>query len=271
MALKLVSVMAPNADFLYQAVAEYLSRRGKLSLDAETSAPWQERERMLDTGEAQVGAICGLGYVRRQGFELLAAPVMREARYGGAPVYFSELLVARESAFERFEDLEGARWAYNEKGSHSGYNIVRYHLATAGRGLCWFGEAIEAGTHQAAMACLDAGTADCAAIDSTVLEQELRDRPALAGRFRSVATLGPSPIPPVIAKTSLTARVRETLRRLLVGMHEEREGARILAEAGVARFAAVTDAHYEPIREMDRMARSRCDAESPPSLPLIGA
>lgn len=55
---------------------------------------------MLDLGEIQVCWICGLPYARKhdQGraeIELLAAPVMRHPRYGGKPVYYSDITVHR--------------------------------------------------------------------------------------------------------------------------------------------------------------------------------
>ena len=109
---------------------------------------------MLDAGEIEVAWICGLPYVRRAdrpgcAVELLAAPVMQAPRYQDRPVYFSDVLVRRESAYQNFSDLRGARWAYNEPNSQSGYHITCYTLAqlhTDGR---FFGHAIQAGSHRA--------------------------------------------------------------------------------------------------------------------------
>src|SRR5262245_52776583 len=67
-------------------------------------------------GDVDVAFLCGLPYVRLAAqpeprLELLAAPVLRGARYGGRPVYFSDVIVRRESRFRSFADLRGARWA----------------------------------------------------------------------------------------------------------------------------------------------------------------
>src|SRR5215218_1827059 len=98
MAIKLVSLMAANADPTYQAIAGYLAQQLGLPIACVDDQPWQERERMLEHGQAAIGAICGAVYVRLAAqpaapVQLLAAPVMRAARYQGRPIYFSDVIV----------------------------------------------------------------------------------------------------------------------------------------------------------------------------------
>jgi ABC-type phosphate/phosphonate transport system substrate-binding protein len=57
--------------------------------------------------------------------ELLAAPVMAGTRYAGRPVYFSDIVVHRDSAARSFADLRGARWAYNEHRESAGRVLLR--------------------------------------------------------------------------------------------------------------------------------------------------
>jgi len=124
--LRFVSLMAPSAGDLWRDVAALVGAR---MID---DVPWQERERMLVRGEAEIGVVCGLQYVLRSGLELLAAPVMRGARYADQPVYFSDVVVRRDSPFASLTDLGGLTWAVNEPTSQSGFNITRYVLAARG-------------------------------------------------------------------------------------------------------------------------------------------
>ncbi|MEJ2750807.1 MAG: PhnD/SsuA/transferrin family substrate-binding protein [Anaerolineae bacterium] len=121
------SCQAPNADFLIRDLADYVGRRLHIPTQFVNDIPWPERERRLDAGEIDICWICGLPYVLKADrpeavIELLAAPVMAGARYQDRPVYFSDVVVHRDSPFRRFADLRGASWAYNEPGSQSGYN-----------------------------------------------------------------------------------------------------------------------------------------------------
>ena len=259
MQISLVSVMAANADFLYRGLAGYLSRRAGVPVEAVQQPCWRERERMLDRGEAGICFICGLGYVRRAHWadlELLAAPVMSAPRYGQRPVYFSDVVVRRDSPYQSFSDLRGAAWAYNEPNSHSGYTTGRYYLACRGERSGYFRRVVEAGSHQQALRLVSAGEADAASIDSTVLELELERTPELAAGLRVIHTVGPSPIPPAVISRTIPAPLRELLRGALLTVHEDPAGRELLASARLARFTAVNDRDYDPLRRMTELAET---------------
>src|SRR5205823_758131 len=107
-------------------------------------------------------------------------------RYRGKPVYFSDVVVRRDSPFQSFEDLRGRSWAYNEPHSQSGYGIVRDHLVQTGRITGYFERVVEAGYHERALRMVCAGEIEASAIDSHVLALLLRDNPALAEQLRVV-------------------------------------------------------------------------------------
>jgi phosphonate transport system substrate-binding protein len=129
--LLFASLMADNAAEFCGALVDYLARRLGVAVRELDAVDWQERERMLYRGEAQLGVVCGLQYVyavdrgERPGIDLLAAPVMRGERYRGRPIYFSDVVVRRDSPARCLADLRGTSWAYNEPTSQSGYNLPR--------------------------------------------------------------------------------------------------------------------------------------------------
>ena len=258
--LLFVSLMADNAAGLYAALSASLTRRLGLAVETVQEPPWQECERMLYQGDAHIGVVCGLQYVdgvdrgERPGLELLAAPVMGASRYGDRPIYFSDVVVRSDSPARSLADLRGATWAYNEPTSQSGYNVTRYTLAVRGETDGFFGRVLASGAHQRSLSLLLDGTVDASAIDSTVLEQELRVRPELGQRRRVIETLGPSPIPPFVASCMLPAALRSNVRTALLELHEDPAEARVLSAWGIARLVPVTDSDYEPIREMARIA-----------------
>jgi phosphonate transport system substrate-binding protein len=258
--LHISSCMAPNMDFLAIALAKYLSARLDIPAEAQLDIPWQERERRLDAGQIDLCWICGLPYVWKADQEtprvrLVAAPVMRLARYQDAPIYFSDVVVRRGSPYHNLADLRGASWAYNEPGSQSGYNVTRYTLAVRGETGGFFGRAVASGAHQTSLQMILRGEVDASAIDSTVLERELLDDPSIEPQIRIIDTFGPSPIPPWVAPIGQPTELSQRLRGCLLDMETDSSGQQILVQAGMARFAAVSDADYDPIREMDRIAQ----------------
>src|ERR1051326_5517218 len=233
----------------------------KLGVRAEFigDIPWQERELLLDQGLVDVCWICGLPYVRKntgggKTIDLLAAPGMRNPRHAHSPLYYSDIVVHAGSDFRSFDDLRGATWAYNERGSHSGFNLIRYHLALKGTGAGYFARIVESGSHQDSLQMILERSIDATAIDSTVLEMAVTRNPSIADHFRTIDVLGPSPAPPWVIHRSVPQEVRDALQTGFLEMHKDPRGRRILESAGTLRFVRASDEDYDPIREMERAA-----------------
>jgi phosphonate transport system substrate-binding protein len=259
-ALRVTSCQAPVAEAFCAAVSGYLGARLGIATEFVRNVPWPERLRRFDAGAIHVCWLCGLPYVWRADrgarVELLAAPVMAAPRYGDRPVYFSDVVVARKSRFAAFGDLRGAAWAYNERTSHSGYNVTRDRLARLGQRRGFFGRAVAAGSHETSLELLLDGAVDAAAIDSTVLDLLKRRDPALTWRVRTLETWGPSPMPPWVASRRVPGELRDAIREALLTMHDDEAGRRALGVGLASRFAAVRDADYGPIREAARVAEA---------------
>jgi phosphonate transport system substrate-binding protein len=97
---------------------------------------------------------------------------------------------------------------------------------------------------------------DASAIDSQVLDIELRDHPELAARLRRIGAIGPSTIQPVVASRSrLTHAERRTITNALVAVADVPEARGFLDAALVERFVPVSGAAYDDIRAMSGRAR----------------
>jgi len=257
--IKVISMQSDNAAYTCQQITQYLGEQLGIPAEFINDIAWQEREYLLDTGQAHLGWICGLPYVRKMEknpaqIELVAAPVMQPSRYQQRPIYFSDVIVHQDSKYQRFSDLRGASWAYNDPHSQSGYNLTRYHLAMLGESQGYFGKVLEAGAHLNAIEWVLARRIDASAIDSTVLDLAFQSRPELKMELRIIETLGPSPIPPWVVTTNLPPELRQAIREVFWGMHKTAEGQAILARGQIMKMARVQDRDYDVIREMAQMA-----------------
>jgi phosphonate transport system substrate-binding protein len=252
--LVLASYLAENARPTYERIAEWLTARLGEPATLLAGVAWEERVAMLDDGRVHAAVICGWSYIQRHDWprpvDLLCAPVMAPPRYEDRPIYFTDVVVRHDSPLWSFADLRGQSYAYNDRGSHSGYNVPRDHLLRLGETLGYFGRTVASGSHQGSIRLVEAGEVDASGIDSTMLDLERRQRPDLNRTLRTVAVLGPSPIPPVIVTRSLPEDERARLRAALLAMHEDGEGREILGDGLIARFVGVRDADYDPIRAM---------------------
>ena len=248
--LRFATFLAPNMLPVYRFLADRVGERLGRPVELVVGSSFDQFER----GEADLGVICGLPYVwlaarQRPPVEPLAAPVLAGDRYAGRPVYYSDVVVRRDSRVVRLEDLRGRSWAYNEPASHSGHTVTLYSLVRMGARPGFFARVVEAGFHQRALRLVVAGAVDAAAIDSQVLAIELRDHPDLDG-LRVIGSFGPSTIQPVVAASRLPEQLKDEVRDLLVELADDPTARPLLDHGFIDHFAPVDDAAYDDIRAM---------------------
>jgi len=250
-ALRFTTFLAPKLFPVYAFITRYLGEKLGCPTELVVGTSYEE---WVD--QAEVGFLCGLPYVeltrgqKPLPIEPLAAPLLQGQRYGGRPVYFSDVIVRRDSPFRSFADLRGRSWSYNEPRSQSGYGITRCRLIEMGETAGYFSAVVAAGWHERSIRLVSAGAVDASAIDSQVLALVLRDHPELAARLRVIDSFGPSTVQPVVAGRRLAESLKDDLRAVLVGMGEDPAAREPLTRGLVERFVPVTDQDYDDIRAM---------------------
>jgi phosphonate transport system substrate-binding protein len=248
--LRFATFLAPNLYSVYAFIARAVQDRLGVPTELFVGSCYEQLHEQVD-----VAFLCGLAYleVQRNGIspvEPIAAPVLRGARYQDRPIYFSDVIVRRDSPIQYFAQLRGCRWAFNERYSHSGYGITRYHLVRLGQTNGFFGQVVEAGWHERSIRLVASGEVDASAIDSQVLATELRDDPELASKLRVIETLGPSTIQPVAVARRLPAEIKQAVRDAILGLSGAYKAQQHFDRAMVQRFVPVGDADYEDLRNM---------------------
>lgn len=245
--LHVVSYLAPNWFGFYQAVAEFLSRvlARDVQLVEGQSDPLDDPALLHD--QLDLAFICGLPFGRYcqsapHQLQALVAPVMQAPRYRNQPIYFADVIVKAASGFTNLESLQGSIFCYNDRGSNSGYHLVQQRLLHGELLQPVFASAIASGSHQQSIRCVLSGQADWAAIDSTVLEQALRQSPELVQQLRVIESIGPSPMPPLVAATHLGQAVIDRIQAAL--LHPDADLQAAMQRMTVQRYAAVKSADY---------------------------
>jgi phosphonate transport system substrate-binding protein len=224
MGLVAATYLAPCNRPLYRFVAEACG-----ATELVDGGDWKDLEaRHVDLAFICSPPVIWLGAA----LEAIAAPVLTDPRFGGEPLYASEVIVSRDSPFQSLEDLRGARWAVNEPSSWSGYWVTLQRV----RSWDFFGEVVESGFHERALRMVVEGKVDGSAIDCHVLGVVLKSDPGLAARLRVVDTLGPAPSQPVVVRAGLDAEVKAQIRERLLALNDP-----LMREFGVEGFAPAPD------------------------------
>jgi phosphonate transport system substrate-binding protein len=251
--VRIVSYLAPNWFWFYEAIAAYLSR--VLAIDTQLT---QSQFDPLDDPallhqQLDLAWVCGLPLVRycrsvANPLKTVVAPVMHSANYQDRPIYFSDVIVRANRELNTFQNLAGKTLGYNDRGSNSGYYLLFHHLLEQGHASQFFGNAIASGSHQRSIRWVVEGLVDCAAIDSTVLEQELRNYPELTTQLQRIASIGPCPMPPLVAAYHFSQELIQKIQFALLAPDAELQAA--MKEANVKRFAIVDLADYKVIGQL---------------------
>lgn len=129
-------------------------------LEFEVSVPTSYAatiEEMCAAPDETMGFIPGFGYVLAS--QLCGVDVAFKAIRFGWGVYWSQILVPRDSEIASIEDLDGLTWAVPDLGSTSGYLVPLVQLTEAGVEPA---EVVEAGGHPNAALAVYRGEADFA-------------------------------------------------------------------------------------------------------------
>jgi phosphonate transport system substrate-binding protein len=264
--LRFVTYLSPGIPrAFFEAVVEHvrrtLGRRASLSVETRVSGPMRGGDDPFSKGEADIGFVCAPSFfwlreMENPPVELLpTAPVFGDVRSPGQPVYFSEVVVRRESLARSFLDLRGSSWAYNDPCSLSGYYNLLKKLARMDEDGGFFARVCCSGSHLESMEMICRGDAHAAAIDSNVLKIKLKSSPELGERLRVIESWGPFPIQPVVIRSGLDGELKERLRTILLSIGADPHVSPTLAEFGLERFAPVTYEHYAP----EEQALRKCE------------
>jgi phosphonate transport system substrate-binding protein len=237
----------------YAAVEAYLHRVLKVETQLVQSEYDSLEDPMMLSDRVDIAFICGLPFARHQQvasnqLQALVAPVMQHPRYENRPVYFADIIVNHDSHLMTFDDLAGKTFSYNDLGSNSGYNLLRQRLLQGNYPSQFFSKAIQSGSHQRSIRLVIEGVADCSAIDSTVLEQELRDFPELSHYLRVIDSIGPCPMPPVVVAQRLGAALIQELQSAL--LHPDLELKAAMERSHIQHYATVESQDYAGLGDL---------------------
>lgn len=249
--LRFGSFLAPNMTPVYRAIADAVGERLGMSTELIVEDDYESCRNDVN----DVCFVCSLPYAtfEREGIspaEPVAAPVLLGERYGGKPIYFSDVIVRKNDPAESFFDLRGRSWAYNEPLSQSGYGITRYHLLSIGETGGFFSQVVQSGFHEESIRMVADGRVDASAIDSQVLAIEMRDHPEVTADLKVIDALGPSTIQPMAVSKRFDAGFRDAVRGVLVDFHDDEAGRDVLQLGLMAKWVGVSAASYDDIRQM---------------------
>ena len=196
--------------------------------------------------------MCGYPFANAQPApRVLAAPVPDPARYGGRPVYFTDIVARTDSPLRHVEDIFGLRFAFTTVDSQSGYQAPRRFLApfARDRGGALFQSTVgPLLTPRRVVEAILRGKADAGPLDSYFHDLLCRHEPALAAQLRVLASIGPMPIPALVAASTLPHAIARRLTAALLAVADAPVLAPVRADLRLRGFEEVDAMVYRSLR-----------------------
>jgi len=236
------AMISPRETFVhYRQLLDYLGVKMGMDVELVQRKTYGEVSDLVASGGIDLAFICSGPYATRKGeygFELLATPVIQ-----GSHFYRSYLIVSRDSPFERLEDLKGRVFAFTDPDSHTGRLVPTHWLAEIqDRPETFFEKVIYTYSHDNSILAVAKGLVDGAAVDGLIWEFYEHKNPSLTAATRVIRKSEPFGVPPLVASGSFSPELKAPVQQILLSMHEDPEGARILGELMIDRSVAPRDA-----------------------------
>ena len=248
------AMISPKETFIYyQQLIEYIGRKMERPIELVQRNTYGEINRLLGRGEIDLAFICSGPYAggkEEYGFDVLATPSVH-----GSCFYRSYLIVNKDSHHQRLEDLRGRVFAFTDPESNTGRLAPTYWLSQMGEEPeKFFSKVIYTYSHDNSILAVGRGLVDGAAVDGLVWEYFGNTNPELTRPTRIIKQSELYAIPPVVASGSFPDEQRKQVSQILVSMHLDSEGRRILGALMIDRFVVPPAEWFHSVKEIQKMA-----------------
>ena len=250
-------VISPEKSFqVYREFVDYIAEkldRTPVFLQRETYAKVND---LVRSDRCDVAFVCTYAFVRGErefGMEALAVPEI-----GGVVTYHSLILVPRSSQATALPDLRGRSFASADIMSNSGWLYPAIWLKDHGEDAnTFFKEHVITGSHDRSVMAVVSGYVDGAAVDSLVYDQMVDEDPSIAQKTRTILKSPPFGMPPIVVPQEIDPVLKQQLLTVLLDMHADPEGKKILTSLRINRFVVPDDGLFDSVREASKAWEAR--------------
>lgn len=246
------SMITPEEGYAYyKKLLDYIGRKLNMKVNFIEKRTYGEVNTLLKDGIIDVAFVCGGPYIEghdKFGLELLVAPLVN-----GKALYYSYIIVAKDSGIERIEDLKGKTFAFVDPLSNTGKLIPTYILHKLGQSPeDFFKESLYTYSHDDSIKAVAHGIVDGAAVDSLIWDYMDKKNGRFTGLTKIINISEPYGIPPVVTRPGMDGELKAKIKHILLDMHTEKEGRDILKGMFIDKFTEIDDTAYDSIRAVKK-------------------
>ncbi|MFH1784780.1 MAG: phosphate/phosphite/phosphonate ABC transporter substrate-binding protein [bacterium] len=244
------SMITPEEGYAhYKRMLDYIGKKLDMKVNFVEKRSYNEVNALLKNGNIDVAFVCGGPYVAgREEFnlELLVAPMVE-----GRTIYYSYIIVGRDSPIVKFEQLKGKVFAFVDPMSNTGKLVPTYMVNELGKTPDeFFKEYLYTYGHDSSIKAVAQGIVDGAAVDSLIWDYMDKKDNKYTKQTKIIKISDPYGIPPVVVRPGIDEKLKNKIKNIFLNIHNDKEGQDILQEMFIDRFVEVDDSIYDTIRDI---------------------
>ena len=244
------AMIVPSKGYAqYYKLLKHIEAKIDMPIKLVDRESYAEINELLESEDLDAAFVCSGPYVDGHdafGLEIIAVPVAY-----GEPVYYSYIIVHKDSPIDSVEQLRGGTFAFADPQSNTGRVVPTYLLATMGETPeSYFKKYTFTYAHDKSIMAVAQKLVDGAAVDSLIWEYDEKKAPEYTSQTKVIWKSEACGIPPVVVRKNLDEDIKAKLRRSFRELHLDEEGRSILAELMIDRFEEGSDSSYDSIRRM---------------------
>ncbi|MGK9476363.1 substrate-binding domain-containing protein [Melioribacter sp. OK-6-Me] len=239
------TMISPLETFnLYKDVIAYISKKVGVPIEFKQRKTYQEVNDLLKENKLDFAFICTGAYleIRNQApIEILTVPVVN-----GKPYYQAYIIVNQESGINNLTDLKGKSFAFTDPLSNTGYSyVVNWLKSLNTTPEKFFGRTIFTYAHDYSIQAVKRKFVDGATVDGLVYEFLNHFQPGEVEGTKIIHKSKEFGIPPFVVQKNLDKNLKEKLRKVMLEMHLDPEGKKLLGRIMIDKFILADNSLYK--------------------------
>ena len=178
--------------------------------------------------------------------QLAVEPLVRPVNLDGTSTYHGYIFVRKDSGIRTAADMRGKRFAFVERATTAGYLFPQAYFRASGISdlQAYLGQTFFAGSHDAAILAVLNKEADVGAAKNTIYDQLVSENARIERELVVLAASGVVPQNCLAVRKDLDPVLKQELKRVLLDMEKDPEGAEVLQRFGARGFIETHDRDY---------------------------
>jgi phosphonate transport system substrate-binding protein len=239
-----------------QDFQDYLSQNLGIPVKIQLTKDYDTSIELLTKGQVEIAYFGPLSYIKAKALnpniEPIAASIEKST---GRPWYTSIIVANKASGINNINDLRGKRFGFNNKSSTSGYLVpLVYFKDLKINPEQYFSEVKYSKSHTENAEALATGKVDAITLEKSAYLKAQEAGKLPISQYPIIWESNPIPNSPIVISSNLPPHLKLSLQKALINAPEG-----YLSVAGIVSsgYTIVTDANYEPIRELQKKLESK--------------